>query len=99
GIRDDLVTGVQTYALPIYLLFQQARQVAKRIRGETGLTKGKVSISSLAIDYLREVFDRFDNKTILVIGAGKIGELTLRQLVALKIGRASCRERGEMWTG
>lgn len=67
-----------------HLLFQQARQVAKRIRNETGLTSGKVSVSSLAIDYLREVFDRFDNKTILVLGAGKIGQLTLQQLIALK---------------
>ena len=35
-------------------------------------------MSSVAVDYVRQVFDRFDDKTVLVIGAGKMGELTLR---------------------
>ena len=38
---------------------------------------------AIAIDYIREVFDHFDDKTILVIGAGKMAELTLKQLAHL----------------
>jgi glutamyl-tRNA reductase len=61
-------------------LFQQAARVAKRVRTETGIARGKVSVSSAAVDYVREVFSHFGDKTILVIGAGKMGELTLKHL-------------------
>jgi glutamyl-tRNA reductase len=67
----------------LHAVFQHARQVAKRVHRETGLTQGKVSVASLAIDYLRQVFDHFTDKTVLIIGAGKIGALTLRQLAGL----------------
>ena len=40
-------------------------------------------MSSVAVDYVRQVFDRFDDKTVLVIGAGKMGELTLKHLRSL----------------
>jgi glutamyl-tRNA reductase len=65
-------------------LFQHAARVAKRVRTETGIAKGKVSVSSAAVDYVREVFSHFGDKTILVIGAGKMGELTLKHLRQLR---------------
>jgi glutamyl-tRNA reductase len=65
-------------------LFPHARRVAKRVRTETGISQGHVSVSSAAVDYVREVFDHFGDKTVLVIGAGKMGELTLRHLKALR---------------
>jgi glutamyl-tRNA reductase len=65
-------------------LFQHARLVAKRVRTETGIARGHVSVSSAAVDYVRQVFDHFDDKTVVVIGAGKMGELTLRHLRQLK---------------
>ena len=70
----------------LHALFQQARVVAKRIRTETGISHGHVSVSSVAVDYVREVFDRFDDKTIAVLGAGKMGELTLKSLRELSPG-------------
>ncbi len=68
----------------LHALFPHARQVAKRVRTETGIARGHVSVSSVAVDYVRQVFDHFGDKTILVIGAGKMGELTLRHLRELK---------------
>ncbi len=65
-------------------LFQHARVVARRIRTETGIAQGHVSVSSLAVDFVREVFDHFADKTVAVIGAGKMGELTLKHLAELK---------------
>lgn len=70
----------------LHALFQQARLVAKRIRAETGISQGHVSVSSVAVDYVREVFDKFDDKTIAVLGAGKMGELTLKSLRELSPG-------------
>jgi glutamyl-tRNA reductase len=68
----------------LHALFQHAARVAKRVRTETGIARGKVSVSSAAVDYVREVFSHFDDKTILVIGAGKMGELTLKHLRQLR---------------
>jgi glutamyl-tRNA reductase len=66
------------------VLFQQAHAVAKRVRTQTGISRGHVSVSSVAVDFVRQVFDHFDDKTVLVIGAGKMGELTLRHLRSLR---------------
>ena len=61
-------------------LFPHAVKAAKRARTETGIAQGHVSVSSVAVDYVRQVFERFEDKTILVIGAGKMGQLTLKHL-------------------
>src|SRR5205823_7034805 len=68
----------------LHALFQHAHQVAKRVRTETGISRGHVSVSSAAVDYVRQVFEHFGDKTVLVIGAGKMGELTLRHLRELR---------------
>jgi glutamyl-tRNA reductase len=68
----------------IHALFRHARQAARRVRTETGIAQGHVSVSSAAVDYVRQVFDHFGDKTVLVIGAGKMGELTLRHLRQLR---------------
>ena len=69
----------------LHALFRHARQVARRVRTETGIAHGHISVSSVAVDYVRQVFDHFDDKTVLVIGAGKMGELTLRHLRQLRL--------------
>jgi glutamyl-tRNA reductase len=68
----------------LHALFQHARQVARRVRTETGISRGHVSVSSAAVDYVRQVFEHFHDKKILVIGAGKMGELTLKHLRQLR---------------
>jgi glutamyl-tRNA reductase len=65
-------------------LFPHARRVARRVRTETGIARGHVSVSSAAVDYVRQVFDHFGDKRVLVIGAGKMGALTLRHLAELR---------------
>ena len=65
-------------------LFQHAQKAAKRVRTETGIAEGHVSVSSVAVDYVRQVFDHFGDKTVLVIGAGKMGGLTLKHLRDLR---------------
>jgi glutamyl-tRNA reductase len=80
----DLAKEQATAGPLLHSLFQQASAVAKRVRTETGISRGHVSVSSVAVDYVRQVFDHFGDKTILVIGAGKMGELTLRHLKDLK---------------
>jgi len=76
-------------------LFPQALRAAKRVRSETGIGRGHISISSVAVDYLRQVFDRFDDKTILLIGAGKMARLTLTHLKELNPKRILVANRSE----
>lgn len=73
-----------TVGTVLHALFQHARLVAGRVRSETGIAEGHVSVSSAAVDYVQQVFDHFGDKTVLVIGAGKMGELTLRHLKQLE---------------
>jgi glutamyl-tRNA reductase len=68
-------------------LVPHALRAAKRVRTETGISQGHVSVSSVAVDYVRQVFDHFGDKTVLVIGAGKMGRLTLKHLRGLSPGR------------
>jgi glutamyl-tRNA reductase len=68
-------------------LFPHALRTAKRVRTETGISLGHVSVSSVAVDYVKQVFDHFHDKTVLVIGAGKMGRLTLKHLEELRPGR------------
>jgi glutamyl-tRNA reductase len=65
-------------------LFPAALRVSKRVRTETGIAEGHVSVSSAAVDFVRQVFDTFTDKTVLVIGAGKMGRLTLKHLTELQ---------------
>ena len=66
-----------------HALFQRALAAAKEIHEETNLSAGRLSIASVAINLVRSVFDRFDDKTVLCIGAGKMATLMLRHLADL----------------
>ncbi len=62
-------------------MFQAALRVAKRVAGETSIYEKRVSIPSVAIgDFARQIFDSFDDKRVLVIGVGEMGQETLRYL-------------------
>ena len=62
-------------------LFQEAFRVSKRVRTETRLSEGRVSIASVAVgEFASSIFNRFDDKTVLIIGAGEMAAETLRYL-------------------
>jgi glutamyl-tRNA reductase len=61
-------------------LLPAALRVSKRVRTETGLGAGHASVSSAAVDFLLTVFDTLTDKTVLVVGGGKMGRLTLNHI-------------------
>ncbi|WP_010584229.1 glutamyl-tRNA reductase [Schlesneria paludicola] len=64
-----------------HALFQGAIRTSSRVRTETRLAEGKVSIASVAVgDFAKSIFDHFSDKLVLVIGAGEMAEETLRYL-------------------
>lgn len=68
-------------------LFQGALHVAKHIRSETDIVLGKVSVASVAVDFVRQVFETLAGRCVLNVGAGKMNELMLRHLRRLAPGR------------
>lgn len=61
-------------------LFEKAQEVGRITRIETGISQGNISIGSLAIDMLEERFDDLCERSVLIIGAGKIGALVSKYL-------------------
>jgi len=62
-------------------MFQAALRTAKRVATETALGRQRISIPSIAVaDFASGVFERFDDKRVLLLGAGKMGGETLRYL-------------------
>jgi glutamyl-tRNA reductase len=62
-------------------MFQAALRTAKRVASETSLGRERTSIPSVAVaDFAAGVFERFDDKQILLVGAGKMAAETLRYL-------------------
>jgi glutamyl-tRNA reductase len=65
----------------LHAAFQAALKAARRIVGETSIQQRHVSIPSVAVgDFAQNIFERFDDKNTLVIGAGEMAEETLRYL-------------------
>ncbi len=78
----ELATSVQSVGPLTNAAFQAALRVAKRVATETAIQQKRVSIPSIAVaDYARQTFERFDDKHVLVIGAGEMAEETLRYLI------------------
>ncbi len=62
-------------------LFQQALNVAKEVHTHSNIAKGKVSISSVSVEFAERIFQDFSDKTVFIIGAGEMAELVLKSLV------------------
>jgi len=65
--------------------FNKANHVGKRVRTETRINKGSVSIGSAAVDLADDTLGGLGGKTILVIGAGEMGTLVARALAHREI--------------
>jgi len=70
GFTDKLLDGV----------FNSAFFFAKDMHATTKISEGKVSVGSVAIDFIKKKIGRLENKIILIIGVGKVTELVLKYL-------------------
>lgn len=58
-------------------LFQRAFATAKRVKNETGIAERPVSVARVAVDLAKQIFERLDDKSALLIGAGDMIEASL----------------------
>src|SRR6185503_10526084 len=68
-------------------LVHHAFRVAKRVRTETGIGANAVSISYMAVELGKKIFDSLKNHTVLLIGAGEMAELSARHLLNAGVSR------------
>jgi glutamyl-tRNA reductase len=83
-IKDayDIAAQVKTSSLVIHKLLHRAFHVAKRVRTETKIANSAVSVSSVAVDLAKKIFDTLEKKTVLLVGAGEMCELAAQHLVS-----------------
>ncbi|MHA1378412.1 MAG: glutamyl-tRNA reductase [Candidatus Helarchaeota archaeon] len=62
-------------------IFQKALSIGKKVRSQTEINNGAVSIGSIAVDYCKNNFRTLDDQVITVIGAGRIGTLVAKALL------------------
>lgn len=62
------------------MVFNNAIRVSQRVRQETGISEGKVSIANIVLELIKIKFNSIEDKTVLVIGVGKISELVSKYL-------------------
>jgi glutamyl-tRNA reductase len=78
----SLAVEAQTVGSYLNSLLQAAFRAAKRVRSETGIGEYSVSVSSAAVELARKVFGGLRDKRVLIVGAGKMGEVAVRHLVS-----------------
>lgn len=61
-------------------LFNRAVIVGRRVRSETGINKGAVSVGSAAVELASKLLGSLEDKKILVMGAGEMGTLVAKAL-------------------
>jgi glutamyl-tRNA reductase len=66
----------------LHRLFQRAFHVAKQVRTHTDITRGAVSVGSVAVDLAQKIFGDLRNCKVLVLGAGETSEKTARALIS-----------------
>jgi glutamyl-tRNA reductase len=77
-------------------LFQRAIAVGKEVMSSTPLSEGRLSVASVAVEFAGQIFDHYEDKTVLAIGAGKMARLVLQSFHALRPRRLLvCNRDGE----
>jgi len=73
-----LAQSCRTVGPVLHSLMSQAFAVAKRVRSDTEVGRHAVSVSFAAVELARKIFDGLDGRSVLLVGAGEMGELAAR---------------------
>jgi glutamyl-tRNA reductase len=76
----DAAQEAKTLGPLLRSLLPQALHVGKRVRAETGVGRGTLSVARVAVDVAGQAFGRFEDCRALVVGAGETGILVARHL-------------------
>ncbi|UII55070.1 glutamyl-tRNA reductase [Cytobacillus spongiae] len=81
-VRSSFLLGQEekTTGTVFNQLFKQAVTLAKRAHSETDIGANAVSVSYAAVELAKKIFGTLENKHVLILGAGKMGELAIQNL-------------------
>ncbi|WP_099352090.1 glutamyl-tRNA reductase [Fredinandcohnia onubensis] len=74
-------------------LFKQSITLAKRAHSETEIGSNAVSVSYAAVELAKKIFGDLTNKNVLILGAGKMGELAVQNLHGSGVGKVTVMNR------
>ena len=96
-VRHAYAIGVEagTVGRTLNRLVHHTFRVAKRVRNETGIAANAVSISYMAVELGKKIFDSLKGSTVLLVGAGEMAELSARHLVNAGASRMLIANRTE----
>jgi glutamyl-tRNA reductase len=82
-VREAFTAAQQngTARLLLDALFRRSLHVGKRARAETDIGRGALSVSSAAVELAKQMFGDLGRRSVLILGAGKMGELTAHCLM------------------
>ena len=86
-------TEARTAGPVLNRLFHASFAVGKRVRTETGLGSGAVSISYAAVALARKIFGDLTGRSVAVIGAGEMGKLTALHMKSHALSRITIVSR------
>lgn len=79
-VRDAWETSRPASGAVLNRLFQSALLVGGRVRSETALGRGAMSVSSAAVQLAKKIFGSLNGRRAMVLGAGEMAELALGSL-------------------
>jgi len=88
-----MASGLKSTGALTNRLFTSAFSVGKRVRSETGLGEGAVSVSFAAIALAKKIFGAFTNLNVLILGAGEMAKLTGVHLKAQAVNQLMIASR------
>jgi glutamyl-tRNA reductase len=74
----EFATGAKTTGKLLNRLFQKSFQVGKQVRSSTAITRGSVSVGSVAVDLAEQIFGDLEGCKIMILGAGETSEKTAK---------------------
>lgn len=74
-------------------LFLEAITLGKKVRAETGISRHSLSLSFIAVEFIKDVLWDLKDKTAYVIGAGEMGKLAIKHLLDEDIGQVFISNR------
>lgn len=82
-VRQALETAQQSGSARLLIneLFQRALKIGKLARTETDIGRGRLSVSTAAVELAGQIFDSLEGRDALLLGAGEMAELTAQYLV------------------
>ena len=88
-----LAADAGTVGVNIGSVMDRAFLVAKKVRSETGIAQSAVSVSYAAVELARKIFGGLEAKSVMIIGASKMGELSAKHLKRVGVSRVLVTNR------